>query len=529
MLTPHFLGGEAGHRGIFGGGGNRERRIGLAIWGLSFAVLSLTLQGPGLIVSVVLLVLIVLGTARRGRGTLLDAWRDERAWSKKVKKGLTRYRPLSRRPPNAADLTETELNAYRDWPEGAEGLYWLESARGRPGIAWHLPPDETPYLSVVWRIGGAIAGLEDDERVNSATRAYGGLLAETGRPTSLIGGIQMVTEAARLDMAPHEAWVIENAREGGDATRDLFDSYGQLVGALERSGMAQEHYIVVQWHLSQSFEDRAALRGPAQAGWLRLMNDEIRRMTRRLERSRLGDVRTLTARQVVAVLRHMQMPSWPSSDTTGIDPDEMGLPYEEEKSFVALEDLNPNGQVEQWLHRTAEVSAHQLEAAQLDALWLMPILSGLPEQIQRRVSTHTATRPAGIARRAARADLTSDIAEMREQRRKGYLMDDTLGAEHQAAKVRHADLKPGTGVQGAGWALHITISARGMDELRLARDIIQAGCSDAGIGGLHWLDAHQAGAMCWTWPIGRGMTGFERATSERLATVLGTGDREDEL
>lgn len=528
MLRPHFLGGEAGHRGLLGGGANRGRRVALVAWAATFVVLTLVLQAVGLAISAVLLVLVLLGTINRGRSTLWESARDARAWKKRQKRGLTRFRPISRRPPVEL-LTAVERAAYRDWPEGVEGMYWLESDRGEPGIAWHMPPDAAPYLSVVWRVGGSIAGLESDDRVNSSSAAFGSLLAETARALSLVDGIQMVTKAAKLDVTPHELWVLENAAK--DAPAELFESYGQLVGSLERSGMTQEHYVVVRWALNARFTERAALRGPAQSGWLAIMHDEIRRMTRKLQRSSLGTVEVLTARQVLAVIRHLQMPSWPSGDMTGIgDPDEIGLAYDEDpRTHVVTNDVNKFGAPEQWLHRTAEVPVRRLEAAMLDALWLVPILSGLPEQVDRTVSTHITTRPAGEARRAARSDLTSDIAEMREQRRKGLLLNESLGAEHEAAQRRHNDLKPGTGVQGAGWAMHITISARTLDDLRLARDVIEAGCSDAGITGLDWLDNHHGAAQSWTWPVGRGMAPFTASASDRVLAVVGGQEQEDSL
>ncbi|MDO5633462.1 MAG: hypothetical protein Q4G34_01120 [Micrococcus sp.] len=364
--------------------------------------------------------------------------------------------------------------------------------------------------------------------MNLASTAFGALLAETARPMSLIDSIQTVTQAARIDMTEHEIWLIQNAAE--DAPGILFESYGQLIGMMERSAMGQEHHIVVRWPLSSEFLERASHLGPQHAGWLELMNAEIAKVTRRLNRSKLGSARPLTARELTAVIRHMQMPSWPRGDLSGIDPDEIGLPYDEgARSYVVTEDLNPQGEVEQWLHRTAEVTAKRLESEQFDALWLMPILSALPEQIQRTVSTHITTRPAGAARRDARYDLTLDTAEMREQRRKGQILDDTLNAEHKAAQVRHMDLRPNTGIQGAGWAMHITISARSLPELRKARDIITQGCSDAGIASLDWLDSHHGAAMSWTWPIGRGMTMYKPTATARMLSTLSARDQGDSL
>ncbi|MDO5498633.1 MAG: hypothetical protein Q4F67_03015, partial [Propionibacteriaceae bacterium] len=100
---------------------------------------------------------------------------------------------------------------------------------------------------------------------------------------------------------------------------------------------------------------------------------------------------------------------------------------------------------------------------------------------------------------------------------------------HRAARQRHHDLKPGTGVQGAGWAMHITISSQSLDGLRMARDLIEAGCSEAGITGLHWLDDHHGAAMSWTWPIGRGMATLGSSAADRVLAIVHQKAGEDPL
>lgn len=528
MLTPHYLGGESSHRGLLGSGrGNRNRRAALIAWAAAFCILNLTLQLTGLAISAFLLPVVYLATAQRGRRTLWGLWREQRAWKARQKAGMTQFKPIWRLPAHAS-LTQAAKNAYRDWPEGCEGMYWLLSGPGEPGIARHMPPDQAPYLSVVWRVRGSIAGIESDDFVNRATRAFGDFVAGTARPTVLVDGIQMVTEVTRIDMNPHTVWIMDNLAD--NAPGELLESQVQLIQRIEASGLTMEHYIVVRWPITAEFEERAARRGPAHAGWLTLMEDEIRRVDRALRRARLGEVQVQTASQVCAALRHMQILSWNSTDVQGIEPTEIGLEYDEgARTHVTTTDLGPDGIMEQWLHRTAEVPVTGLEAAVYDALWLMPILSGLPEQINRRVSTQITTTAAGAARRLARADLTSDLAELREQTRKGYIQDETISAGHTAARQRHSDLRPGTGVQGAAWAMHLTISARNVDELRMARDIIDAGCSDAGITKLHWLDSHHGATQSWTWPIGRGMAAIDKPTAMRVIDAINDQAEGDEL
>lgn len=534
MLTTHHLGGETRHRGMWGGG-NRARQVGLVVWVIISSFLTLYLRIPGLLMSVLLLLLVMWGTTERGRDTWYLVWRDNWLWRKRVKRGFTKFRPVQDRPVGF-ELDEVEANTFRDWPEGAEGLYWLQSEPGVPGIAWHLPPaPESPYLSVTWRVQGAIRGIEPDHVVNRATKAFAQLTAGTAKSQSLAKSIQMVTRVTRIDMFPHEEWVASEVRktEQGDefdAPEALLVSYDQLIGQMEASGLTQGHFLEVSWPLSDAFKHKASRRGPEQQGWLELMADEIKVMDRQLRRARLGRVQPISARELCAVIRHLQLPSWPSGDLSGVRLEQVGFPYDESaRTHVISEGDDPYGQPDSWMHRTAEIPVRSLAAASYTALWLMPLLAGLPEQIHRTVSTHIVTVPAAAARGKARADLTSDRAAMLEERRKGVIADEFIAAGHQAAQIRHADLSPGSGVQGAGWAMHITISARNLHELRDARDIISGGAAEAGIETLDWLDSHHGAAMSWTWPIGRGMGAMSESATDRAIAALSGQDAEDTL
>lgn len=45
-------------------------------------------------------------------------------------------------------------STYRDWPDGADGLYWLEGRPGRACGAHHAPFGEAPHLSVAFSVDG---------------------------------------------------------------------------------------------------------------------------------------------------------------------------------------------------------------------------------------------------------------------------------------------------------------------------------------------------------------------------------------
>jgi hypothetical protein len=73
-----------------------------------------------------------------------------------------------------------------------------------------------------------------------------------------------------------------------------------------------------------------------------------------------------------------------------------------------------------------------------------------------------------------------------------------LTAGLAAARSRLEDLRPGSGHHGAGWAGHLTISARTRDDLIDATAKITEAAGNAGIAALDWLDGQQAAASACT-------------------------------
>jgi hypothetical protein len=125
----------------------------------------------------------------------------------------------------------------------------------------------------------------------------------------------------------------------------------------------------------------------------------------------------------------------------------------------------------------------------------------MPGQVVRTLSLQIEGIPAGLARSGARSDLAADIAEIESDRKKGRLSDEDARVRLRTVRARLVDLDPGSGHQGAGWAMHLTISARTRQDLAEASQRVEEAADDAGITGLDWLDAHQSAALGFTWPI----------------------------
>jgi hypothetical protein len=257
------------------------------------------------------------------------------------------------------------------------------------------------------------------------------------------------------------------------------------------------------------------------------MAGEIASVRSNLITAKLGSVTALSAGQLAAVLRHMQMPSWPIDQVGDVDVAAPWVPSHDELSATITTGPGPDGQLEQWWHRTALIPIEAMETGPRRSLWLAPLLSKMPHQIVRTLSLQTEVVPATDARRAARTDVTTDLADLEAQREKGVLTSEELTAGLLAARSRLDDLRPGSGHHGAGWAGHLTISARSRAELIDATAKITEAAGNAGISSLDWMDTQHAAAAACTWPIARGMRPLDRSTVSTLRGLLaGSGPKE---
>ena len=258
------------------------------------------------------------------------------------------------------------------------------------------------------------------------------------------------------------------------------------------------------------------------------MGREVPAARRRLEVARLHPGEALSAARVAAVLRHQQIPSWPIDQAGDVDVHDPWLASRDEWSYTVTEDVGPDGAVESWVHRTAVVPIDAVETGARTPLWLLPLLAQMPHQVVRTVSIQIEAIPASQARTEARSDVTSDLADLEAQARKGVLVGEDLKVAMRAAKARLADLEPGSGHHGAGWAMHVSISARTRLELMDATEQITEAAGHCGITDLSWYDTQHEAAQACTWPIGRGMAPVKASAATRIrGRLAGKGHQED--
>lgn len=539
MSRVSYLGGEAGRRGFFGGTWPKARIVGLLVVVPAGAFLILTMQLLGMVTTIAAVLVIWVVTMPTPAGSPLHRWQNRRRWKERIKTGTVDFAPFDQdrwdalceqaQSASKADRAKVyrQLAAMRETPDGVEGMRWLQDERGKPGIAWHTPTGEPAYLSVVWSTSGQIKGMASGRYLDSCMEAFGKLQAGWGSRLRLPAHIQTITRVLPTDTARHEDWVVRELNKKSKI--ELRRSYDQLMRLLGRGGMVQRHLVVVRWPIELKFIADAAKHGEGVDGWRILMRDQIESCTRAIVGARFQDVTVLSARQVAAVLRHLQHPSFPFDQAGDLSsPTDCWIPSHDEWSYTTTTAVPPDKtDPVDWLHRTAMFPITGVATYARNGLWLAPLLTSLGTPIVRTISLQTAMIPASEARLQARMDATTDMADIQKQKEKGELSADDLGEQLSGAQRRLRDLRGGTHHQGAEWVGHVTITAQTRDELSRATAIITEAADKAGVSSLEWLDTFQSAANSYTWPVARGMEEPKKSRSAQMrGLVTGKGPKE---
>lgn len=537
MILERYIGGESQGRSIFGGKRNRPRMIGLGVVFVVGLVVTMIWQGPALVATAVAAAVVWIATMGTHFGSPWKRIQDRRRWKEMTKTGRTRFEPVDRRSRDleeqwaAASRSEKKKLAhewaqYRDWPDGVEGMNWLQAEPGKPGIIWHTPTGQEAYFTVCFPIRGQVQGLEGDSAINTAANRFGRLLAGWSGPTSLVSGVQMLTRVLPVDSARHEQWVRENV--DWDTPDALLTSYDDVVRQVGRGGLMQRHFAVMRWPATATFMQAAERRGEGEEGWRLLLEREIAGAKRRLQAARLQPGEALTAARVSAVLRHLQMPSWPIDQAGDAPVRWPWLASDSAWSYVKVRDEGPEGDLETWFHRTARIPIETVGTGPRTPLWLLPFLTRLSDDVIRSISFEIETVPASMARAQARADLASDLADLHAQEKNGALTNEELQVTKRAAEARRSDLQPGSGAAGAGFAMHVSLAARTERDLADACTVVKETLTtDLDIEEVEWLDPDQAAAAATCWPVARGMRPVEQSRGDKfLALVAGKGRKE---
>ena len=541
-----YLGGESGHRGFFGGSTSKTRVLLLGFFivgGMVGMVLGLGL--PALIIAVAGVGITMLATARTHRGTVLERRRKRARWRARQRLGTDHFVPyevgawdqlqeaLTRGTTEEKCAAEGQAQMMRANPDGADGMGWLQYGANVPGIAWHAPIGELPYLSVAFSVSGQLRGMETAAALTRAANGWGQFLARRAAPSSLIGDVQTLTRVLPPDSARQQLWVktrLDTVQpDWTTAQMESFDaqklSYDEVIRRSSVDAMVQRHYVVVSWPLDQQFTDAAGKFGRGRDAWRALMATQIQATEHGLDEAKMGDVRALTAKQTTALILHQQNPHRPVDLTRNVDPLAAGIASHDEFSAHIVEGVDPTSVVTgpagpaspavTWWHRTAAIHGENLAVAGRSPLWCLDLLIGRELAFIRSVSFHLHLVPAGQAKSKARADVVRDQAGVLADLQKGRLVSDGSTTRMSAAQRRSADLAAGSQHHGVEWIGFVTISAPTRDDLgQASRQLEEACATGLGIERLDWQDSFQSAASGTTWPIGRGL----RPSGSTLAT-----------
>jgi hypothetical protein len=534
------IGGESSHRGFFGGTQPRGRMVALAICFVAMLALTPVLGVAGLAIALGAALITILVTQNTHRGSVLARRTKKTRWAERRRAGTDEFEPFDQDRWDQLQQTLAVANSragrrqaalgvarMRANPDGADGMGWLQHSSRVPGIAWHAPVGEAPYLSVVFAVSGQANGVESASAMRRAAEAWGSFLATRSAPTNLVGGVQTLTRVLPSDSALQEFWVLESLDP--DAPADAIRSYEEVLRLSGRDAMVQRHFITVRWPITAAFQDAARRYGNGRDGWRGLMEQEIATTIRGLTDARIGQVEALSARRVAAVMLHQQNPSRPIDMVAETNPSRMGLCSHDEFSAHVVTDTDPaSGLPAVWWHRTAAIHSEDLAVGARNQLWMLDLLIGSDIQFTRSVSFHLRLIPKGEAKAAARSDLTRDRADARSDMEKGRIVNDETAANLTAAQRRAADLGHGSPHHGAAWVGFVTISETSRSALMRASKALEEVCSTGlGVDRLDWLDSYQSAASGTTWPIGRGLAPATPSFATRvLDRLAGKADEE---
>lgn len=542
-----YLGGESAHRSFFGGHGTGARSRGIIV-GIVVAgglVLTPMLGWPALAVTMLAVLVVLIATADTHNGSIVERRRRRSRWQARQRLGTDKFVPYDATrwtsleeaattgPRKARAEAARDRAAMRAMPDGADGMGWLQSAVNQPGIAWHSPAGEDPYLSVAFQVAGQIRGVESNTTLAAGGIGWGKFLASRAQSSSLVGRVQTLTRVLPPDTARHQAWAYTALDRVNPAPPEAVDSYAEVIQRAGQDAMVQRHYVVVSWPLSAAFMEAAGKYAPGRDGWRALMQREIAATARGLEGARLGgrtgDVKALTARQTAALMIHQQNPTHPADAVRGVNPAAPGLRSHDEYAAHVVDATNyETGHDVEWWHRTAAITADGLAVGGRTQLWVLDLLLGTELDFIRTISFHMRLVPAIHAKAAAGRDLTADESAAMADQSKGKRTNDETKMSASAAQRRVQDLAAGSHHHGVEWVGYVTVTARSRDELQKACRLLADTCATSlGIERLSWLDSYQAAASGTTWPIGRGLQPGRESMSQSFYTALaGNGDKE---
>lgn len=415
----------------------------------------------------------------------------------RTKKERKKIKPLPHAPAAMGQMRFFEID-----------LYPGQKDPGRVLIIRHRNHDQVTF-NACFEFRTRQAGVvESSEGLRNHT-GWSKFESALARSNSLVRYLQQVSRVVPFDPADHVHWLIGELPD--DTPELLVQSYAQLVDGIISDLEQNRTWLTVGIPATSAFY-AAAERLPLDLSGQDLTREET--ANRRIEAVLAAQLRTVVSRgksngmafrplseqRFGAVCRSLQDPDDPLDRLEGADRYSMWMPWigSEDRQYLRVK-----GKQRDWFTRTALVPRDGFAPGQLPVDLLVPLLTGVSPAVIRTVSTHMTLVPATTAREEARQDVTVDRSNL--QGKANQVSDGTGEVQVGISQQRLADLKPGSGIQGAEWAMAITIQAASLDELESATNRIEEAAADCNISVLSWQDSAQHLALPLTLPLGTGV------------------------
>lgn len=500
MARTALLGGELRGRGLLGGRRTRGENIGLFI-GLFIG--ALTLLGGS--ITAILGGFAIFGSAvvlfwRFGRRSLAALLIRELRWLDRKRRLLSWFTP-----PGADATVQTRRRKRvrrrpvppRAVPDGVGQIRMLtfEAGAGPLAVMHHTNANSPHYLSAVMEIDGLSGGLREEWEYDQAAGRFGKLCAALAKESSLVRGLQLVNRVVPLDSAEHERWIAQRVPTGVPDV--LKGSYAQLIRMTASVSEQHRNFIVVRIPLNKRFFSTAAAYGKGEESWCRVVYNEMARVAGLARNAGLRNPRGLGERRLAALMRALQDPDFLIDDHGDVDLANCWQASHASRDAVVYND--------KWHTRIAHIPADAITPEPVHMRWMAPLLTDVTPAVIRTVTVLMDFVPSRKARPQAVSDVAQDRSSARTAASEGLVSDGSRELQVTASQQRLHDLRPGSGHHGANYALFVSVTAPGREQLREACERVEEKAGECGIAYLNWYDTEHDTAAVTTWPLWRGM------------------------
>jgi hypothetical protein len=469
--------------------GNRDRgEVAVLVAGIVIGLLA-ALVGGATVGSFVLLSLSV-GAATAAvfvpvRGRTLYRWLPlDMRHARAVRRGSNRY-------VNAAREAGTTLagETVDVAPPAAVGaLKWL-AIPYRGGQLAVVVQQDGGGITAVLEIEGPGVGLYDAVEQEASTARWGAVLRDLANADGFVSRLSLIERTLPADPEAHAAYV--DNRGDDSCSPGLQASYAELQSRINTVTEQHLNYLVLRLGGDRLLARAVRLAGGGDAGLGAVVIRELDAVVTRLEDAGLRFVRGLSTEQLTSLLRSQHDPDHPVEESAHLHPRD-AWPRQmaaERESLVAGD----------WHHATAWVKGWPMVGVGVG--FLAPLLVQTPGLI-RTVAVTQDLVSTEVAMSRAMSDLTSDAADELRAAKQGRVADPRRARQAERVDQRAQDLADGAaGVHLVGY---ITVSARGADELAVAKRKLRTAAAQAWLV-LEWCDKEHDRAFVNTLPFARGL------------------------